>query len=169
MTKISARPIEKEEEDFGQVFFAWQVPEYRELERTTKWYLAMIAIAGILLLYSIWTQNFLFALIIILVVFIVFLKTYSAPRMLDFMITEDGIMLGNQFFRYSNINSFYIIYKPPIKKIFFDLKSIAPDLSISLNDMNPIIIREKLREYLKEDLEREYQSLDDQLESLLRL
>lgn len=166
---IEEKQTDKEEPDYGEVFFKWPIPEFEPKSRTVTWYLAMIVLAGILMSYSIWTQNFLFALIIILITFIVFLKTYSTPRDLMFQITEDGILLGRQFIPYERINSFYFVYKPPVKKLYFDLKSVAPDLSIELNDMNPLVIREVLLEYLDEDLDKETQSFDDQLDTLLKL
>lgn len=158
------------EGDYGKVFFEWQVPEYLTHERSSLWYIGMIVVALALIIYSIFTANFLFALIVILVAFIIFLKSYYSPALLNFQITEEGIMLGNQFFPWERIKNFYIIYKPPaVKKIFFNLKSFAPDLSISIRDANPLLIREKLLVYLAEDLEKDRQSLEDLMEILLKL
>jgi hypothetical protein len=160
----------QKEGPYGQVFFQWQIPEYMEHVRSTRWYIVMVALAVILIIYSIFTANFLFALVIILIVFIVFLKSYAPPRILDFQITDEGLVLGNQFYAYSKIKSFYVIYKPPaVKKVFFDLKGFSPSLSIWLDDMSPLPIREKLLEHLEEDLEKERQSTDDILETLLKL
>ena len=158
------------EDDHGQVFFAWQVPEYMTHERSSLWYIGIIVISLALIIYSIFTANFLFALIVILVAFIIFLKSYYSPANLNFQITEEGILLGNQFFPYERIKNFYIIYKPPrVKKIFFNLKSFGPDLSIIIHDVNPLLIREKLLQYLEEDLEKDRQSLEDLMETLLKL
>jgi hypothetical protein len=160
----------KKEGPYGQIFFQWQIPEYMEHVRSTRWYIAMVALALIFIVYSIFTANFLFALIIILIVFIVFLKSYAPPRILNFQITDNGLVLGNQFYPYDKIKNFYIIYKPPaVKKIFFDLKGFSPSLSIWLDDMSPLPIREKLLENLEEDLEKERQNMDDILETLLKL
>jgi len=157
-------------EDFGQIIFQWQVPEYLEHQRSRLWYMVMVGLALILIIYSILTANFLFALVIILVIFIIFLRSYAPPRTLNFQITDEGLLLGNQFFPYNKIKNFYLIYKPPIvKKLFFQLKGFAPDLSINLNNMNPLVVREKLLEYLEEDLEKERQTMDDILEILLKL
>src|SRR4030042_4110231 len=120
----------------------------------------MLISAIALVIYCIFTANFLFALVIILVVFIVFLRSYYPPKELNFQITEEGILLGNQLFTYDKIKNFYIIYKPPlVKKLFFTLKGFAPDLSIMLYDNNPLPIREKLLEYLQEDLEKEIETM----------
>lgn len=158
------------ESEFGKVFFEWKIPEFTKHQRSRRWYMVMILLAGILIIYSIFTANFLFALIIILGVFIIFLRDYSESKDLNFQITEDGLVIGNQFYYYKILSAFYIIYDPPVvKKLFFTLKSVAPDFSIPLNDMNPLLIRKRLLEYLDEDLDKENQTLDDQLESILKL
>jgi len=159
-----------ENNDFGQVFFSWEIPEFIEHIRSPLWYIAVIVIGLILIIYSIWTANFLFALIVILAAFIVFLRSYRQATNLIFQITEDGLIIGNQFFKYDQIKSFYIIYDPPaVKKLFFLLKGLYPVFSISLNDKNPLVIRQKLLEYIKEDLDKKNQSIDDQLETIFKL
>jgi hypothetical protein len=161
----------KNEEKYGQIFFAWKIPEYTQHQRSSQWYMVMIALALILIVYSIFTQNFLFALIIILIVFIIFLREYIVPRDLKFLITEDGIVLGERLYPYREIKSFYFVYDPPaVKKIYFTLKKgINPIFSVPLNDLNPLALRERLLIYLDEDLEQENQTLDDQLETILKL
>src|SRR4030042_4599711 len=99
------------EDDFGRVYFEWAVPEYLTHERSMGWYLVMLISAIALVIYCIFTANFHFALVIILVVFIVFLRSYYPPKDLNFQITEEGILLGNQLFTYDKIKNFYISYK----------------------------------------------------------
>jgi hypothetical protein len=161
---------EESNNDFGQVFFNWEIPEFIEYPRSPLWYLAVIIIGLILIIYSIWTANFLFALIVILAAFIVFLRSYRKAANLIFQITEDGLMIGNQFFKYDQIKSFYIVYDPPaVKKLFFNPKGLYPTISVPLHDKNPLLIRQKLLEYIKEDLDKKNQSIDDQLETIFKL
>lgn len=168
--KTGAESAQWTEPDLGEVLFKWKVPEFSKPKRTYTWYFAAIVVVVALMIYSLVTANFLFALIIILVVFILFLKTYTQPKDLEFQITDEGVSLGNQFFSYREITGFYFIYDPPaVKKIFFTLRGFSPDLSVPLDNMNPIVIREKLLEYLDEDLEKENQTFDDQLETILKL
>lgn len=157
--------------EFGRIFFDWKVPEYTVHERSHAWYLVMIILGLALIIWSIYTANFLFALIIILATFIIFLRIYYEPKDLDCQITEDGIKIGNQFFDYEILQNFYIIYYPPaIKKLFFTRKGInLADISVPLDKMNPILIRQQLLGYLREDLEREHQSTADLIEMLFKL
>ncbi len=159
-----------EDNDFAEVFFQWEIPEFTKHQRSLWWYMVVIIIGIGMIVYSIFTANFLFALIIILAAFIIFLKDYTSAGKLLFQITEDGIFLGNQFIGYDKLKNFYIIYDPPaVKKLFFRMKGLYPTISIPLNDKNPLLIRKKLLEYLAEDIERKHQSLDDQLESIFKL
>ena len=109
-----------DQETYGEIFFQWKIPEYTEHQRSNKWYVYMIVLALVLMIYSWYERNPFFALIIILAIFIAFLKHYYETKKLNFMITEDGIITGEQFFPYTNIDSFFIIYDPPyVKKLFF--------------------------------------------------
>ncbi|MCX6745348.1 MAG: hypothetical protein NTX82_07565, partial [Candidatus Parcubacteria bacterium] len=157
--------------EFGRIFFEWQVPEYTMHERSNAWYIVMAIIGIALVIYSIFTANFLFALIIILATFIVYLRVYYTPKDLICQITEDGIIIGNQFFGYEMLQNFYIIYYPPaIKKLFFRRKGLnLTDISVPLDKMNPVIIRKQLLDYLNEDLEKEHQSMADLIEMLFKL
>jgi hypothetical protein len=56
-----------------------------------------------------------------------------------------------------------------VKKIFFNFKGMHPTISIPLDKMNPLVIRQKLLAYLPEDLEKEHQTFDDQLETIFKL
>jgi len=156
--------------NFGDLLFEWEVPEFEEQSRGIVWYMLMFAITIILLGISVWTGNFLFALIIILAIFIVFLKSYSPNRNLKFKIYDRGLMLGKEFYEFKDVESFYIIYDPPVvKKLYFVVKGFGPDLSLPLNDMNPLVVRKKLLDYLEEDLDKEDETLDDHLNKFLKL
>ncbi|MCX6740107.1 MAG: hypothetical protein NTZ49_02670 [Candidatus Parcubacteria bacterium] len=161
---------QNQENNYGKVFFRWKIPEFTEHQRSNLWYLIMIILAVIVVVYCIVITNYFFALIVILATFIVFLRKYEPPKDIIFQITEDGIVLGGQFFEYDKFSGFYILYSPPVKKIYFKLKGLSPDdLSIPLDNNNPLPIREKLLEYLDEDLNKQHQTISDILETLLKL
>jgi len=157
-------------ENFGKVFFSWTIPEFTEHQRSGLWYLIASVLAIILIIYCIFTANYFFALVIILATFIIFLKKYSQPREILVQITANGLIIGNQYFNYEDLQNFYIIYNPPIKKLYFKLKRLTPDdLSVPLFDNNPIPIRVKLLKYLDEDLNKEHQTVSDIFETLFKL
>ena len=123
----------------------------------------MITVGMILVIYGFLSNNFLFSLIIVLSAIILFIQSYQEPAQVLFSITELGVVLGNRFYKYSELESFYIIYQPPeIKTLFIQPKSgIRPLLRIPLLDQDPLDIREAMTVFLEEDFEKETEPLTD--------
>lgn len=154
----------------GKPAFTWSIKEYEGKEKSTVWFLVIGGICLALIAFAIFTANFLFALIILLFIFVVVLREFYTPENFDFKITDLGIVLGNKFYSYSDIKSFHIIYEPPDSKyLYIRLKSISPLISIDLAEQNPIKIREFMLKYATEDLEKENENFSDTLNRLLKL
>jgi len=151
-------------------YFSWQIEERVKHDRGRLWYILAGSISLALLFYSILTANFLFAIMIILIVFIAIMREYFPSSALPFAITNKGILIARRLYNYKDLKSFYIIYEPPaIQKLYFEFKGIRPELSIELYDNDPIEIRDFLLRVLDEDLEKESQSMADSLERILKL
>jgi len=158
--------------DYGEKIIGWKIPEYDKHDRSKGWYIIVSIVSLLLLLYAFFSGNFLFAVIIVVVALVIILHDGQEPAMLDFSITDEGIMVGRKFYDYDEIKNFAIVYKPrqEVKNIYFEFKSIAkPRLSIPLASMNPLPIRKDLLKYLPEDLERLDQPLSEALAKLFKL
>jgi len=163
---------EKQQIDYGDEIIGWSVPEYEKHSRTKTWYIAASAIAGLLLIYSLWTANFLFAVIVIIAGLVIIIHDGQEPDMARFSITDEGIVIGKKFYDFDEIKNFSIVYKPKqgVKNLYFEFKNaLKHRLSIPLQDMNPLPIRENLLKYLDEDLERTNQPLSESIAKLLKL
>ncbi|MFA6215365.1 MAG: DUF5673 domain-containing protein [Patescibacteria group bacterium] len=162
--------IRPEDADHGKTIFQWQFPEFPKYERDKKWYTWGAVAVVLFLLYSVFAANFLFGLITIIAALIVMLF-HRSENTVDFEITEDGIAVGKSFYEYKKIKNFYIFYEPPeIKTLYFEPKNIfSPRIPISLENENPVKIREVLRQYLEEDLEREHEPVSDQTSRMFKL
>lgn len=149
----------------GDTLHEWILSEFEEHERGHLWYFLVISVGVVLVLIAIFSDNFLFALIIILGAIIMFLQHHQEPQRVLFQITELGIVLGKKFYSFSELNDFYIIYQPPrVKALFIGTKSIArPTLRIPLYSQNPIEIRHTLLQHLDEDLEKEEEPLSESI------
>lgn len=160
-----------EEEDHGEIFASWEFPEFIKYQRNAAWYVTAFLIGGLFLVYAIWTYNFLFAFIIIMLGFIIILYIIKEPITIRFKITEDGLELNHHFYPYKEIKAFWVIYEPPeVKNLYFEFKSaIKPKFSIPLLAENPLEIRKMLLKYLNEDLEKEEESTTDLLERKFKL
>ena len=155
----------------GRELLSWVVDEFERYERGPIWYAAMILLGMGLLLYAVVTQNFLFAVIILMFAVIIGLSSLREPQKLLFAVTSHGIGIGTRFFHFKEFGSFWILYEPPhVKNIYLEFKqSIRPHLVIPLYEENPLTVREALLQYLREDAEQEDEPLSDTLGRVLKL
>lgn len=158
--------------NFGQEFASWSVLEYEKHERSQNWYIAAGVIVFALLVYCYFSANFLFAVIIMMGSFVLVMNDSQNPGQVKISLTSEGVVVGRKFYDYDEIKDFAIVYKPNqgIKRLYFEFNSsVRPRISISLENMNPLPIRENLLKYLKEDLERTNEPLSEGLAKLLKL
>ncbi len=161
MADSTSRPTNQP--DLGNAITAWEFPEFIKYERSRTWYITAIIVGILLIIFSISTQNYLFIVLILLFGLIIYLQGNRQPRMLTFTIHERGISIGERMHHpWSDLNSFWIIYEPPqVKNLYLDFKGIRPDLTVQLQDQNPLEIRKLLSQYISEDLEKENESFSD--------
>ncbi|OIO49098.1 MAG: hypothetical protein CO042_04765 [Parcubacteria group bacterium CG_4_9_14_0_2_um_filter_41_8] len=154
-----------------QTDIAWKIPEYREHERSKKWYIIAIAILGLLLLYAVLSANFLFAIILICASLTIALQIQKKAPEIDFEIQESGILIGNKKYSFNQFSRFWMYYEPDeAKTLFLEFKGkFRPRISIPLQNKNPLNVRAILLKYLPEDVEKENEPLSEQLARLLKL
>jgi len=147
------------EGDHGKIWTQWEFPEYVQYKRTKSWFIWFGLIIAGLLIFAIYDNNPLFAIIIVMAGLIIFFQGRKKPSQVDFKISEDGILLNDKIIEYTNITKFWIIYNPPeVKELFFAFKNkLRPELSIPLYDLDPVKIREYLLKYLEEDATKEHE------------
>ncbi len=151
-----------------KTLISWKFPEHTTPNRSKKWYIWTTLFFLAMLLYAVLTANFLFGLIIIMLVIIMFILHNKEPLEIEFKITQNGIEINNEKYSFKDLENFWIVYEPPhVKNLYFKFKaSFKPTLIIPLLDKNPIKVREILKEYLLEDLDKESES---NVESLARV
>lgn len=157
--------------NIGDVQYEWSVKEYERHERGKNWYLIMSVLALLLIGYGVVSGNYLFALITVLFGIILFMQDMVEPMEVYFALTNTGIVVGKKFYRYSELNNFWIIYNPPFtKNLYFGQNSILRHrIQVPLYDFDPRPIREYLVQYLQEDLEQEEEPLSDRMSRLMKI
>jgi hypothetical protein len=158
-------------QDFGNTLLQWKFPEYEEHERGISWFITAGIVSVAFLTYAIIVSNFLFAIIIVIVDLIILIQINRKPDRVDFKITEEGLVIGTSFTPFSNISKFWIIYNPPkVKTLYINFKStIRPDITIPLENKNPLRVRETLLKFIEEDFEKEEESNSEQIRKFLKL
>ncbi|NQU83795.1 MAG: hypothetical protein HQ536_03725 [Parcubacteria group bacterium] len=158
------------EKKYGKVLFFWDIHDFDKYEKTILWYVIAGILGIITLAYSIWTMNFLFAVIILMFAVIILLHDLRVPNLIKCSITETGIVFGSNLYKYSEFENFWILYEPPeIKNLYFEFKGIKPRISIPLEKQDPNKIREILGKYLEEDLDKEGEPVTEYIGRILKI
>jgi len=163
--------MEQEEQSNHETLMSWQFPEYIKPERGKLWYFWFFSAVILLLVYAMVSINFLFAIIVIIGAIIVLMRSKYHPSAVDFAITKDGLLVEGKFYAFDLIKDFYIIYKPKeIKNLYFEFKSLLrPRIIIPLEDQNPLAVRDLLKQYLDENLEKEEEPASEAFRKLFKL
>jgi len=158
------------EDKHGKALFSWEIEGVEKHNRSLMWYVFSGIIGAALLVYSIWTVNFLFAVIILMFAVITVINEMKGQVYVECKIMENGLIISEQHYHWKEIENFWMVYQPPyIKNIYFELKGARPRLSIPLNSQNPNKIREFLRKYVHEDLDREQEPLSEYIGRVLKI
>ena len=152
-----------DEFDAGESLFTWKTWEYPPFERSVRWYLIASILAVALIAYSVYTENYLFAIIILMIGVLVLITSLRHPEKIDVHITSLGLVLGDDFHSYKEIKDFSIIYEPPaVKLLYIDFQSrLHPMVAIPIEDADPNLIREVLLPYVFENIDRESEGLTE--------
>lgn len=159
-----------EEADFGEVFAAWQFPEFVKYQRNRLWYILFIIILAGLLIFAWFDRNITFAIVLVLIMIIYLNLERREALQFEIAITEDGILLNNKLIEYRNLSNFYIVYYPPhIKNLYLQPKNFLSRLIVvPLEDENPVIIRRALLQYIPEDLSKEHMPTSEGIARLIK-
>lgn len=172
MSKKNKKMAKLQNINEGGNTISWDVAEYEKHTRDKRWYIIAGIIALALITFAIFTNNYLFALIIIISGFIIVSFENQEPLTVSISLEPNGVRVGKKFYEYSTFKDFSIIYKPSdgIKNLYFEYKTVLrPRLSIPLNNMDPIAIRNYLLKRLLEDLERTEAPFSENLAKTLKL
>jgi hypothetical protein len=141
----------------------WAAPEYTYYKKDKSWFFLAGIIFGILMIWSLWTRNILFAIFIALSYFLIVVFALKKPETTFIAINHKGIRINTDFHEFDTLKSFWIFYEPPeIGEISLKSKrKTASYIKIPLGEQNPVEIRELLIKYLPE--RKQSESLIDNL------
>ncbi len=157
--------------DTGELLFSWDVWEYPPVERSSTWYVGAAAIGGFMLLYGVFTANYLFSILVVLFALFIVVRDIRKPQRMQTYITSRGIIFQNALYPYEDIYDFSIVYQPPtVKNLYISFsRAFNPPLSIPIEDANPNLIRAALLSYLRENLNNTEETLTDRLRRVYKL
>jgi hypothetical protein len=150
----------------------WSVPEYDRPTRDKRWYIIASIVALVLIGYAIYDRNYIFAMIILIGAVLLMVFDRHEAQLLEMKIDGTGIHIGSSFYEFDELKDFFIVYRPQenVRNLYFHFKSaIRQRLSIPLLQSDPIAVRDFLRRFLPEDLDKTNQPLSESLTKLLKL
>ena len=149
--------------------FHWQAPEFETYEKSNRWYLIAALILAAIVIYALITNSLIMAITFILIGVVGYIYLQKEPRILNFFITYDGIVVENEIYDFDDIKSFWIFYEPgQIKVISLHMKGkLLPYVHIPIHNEDPVKIRKILLQFIPE-VKQEITMIDT-IERLLRL
>ena len=151
--------------------FEFKYDSFRKHRRGPMWYVMAVIVCALFIVYALATANFLFAVLIILFGFIIFVHDMRDPTEHDCHITDGGIIMDGRFMPYSEFTGFWIVYEPPyLKNLYLTRESVInAHLTIPLGETDPIELRRWLRRVILEDLERDDEPFTEMLGRVLKI
>ncbi len=156
-------------ENEADVLVRWRGPDFEHYPHSKKWYMGVSITIALIVLYALWTDSIIMAIVFVLIWIVGYLQLSRPPKVIDFAVTYDGILVGDEIYDFDEIKSFWIFYEPPHTRIIsLNVKGyLRPYLHIPLHQVDPVIVHEKLVEFIPE--EKQEQNIVDILERLLHM
>lgn len=144
-----------------QPILMWEAKEYAEYDRNKHWYIVVGVVGALLTVGALILQQWLAAVVFALAAFVVIRHADDPPRTMNYAITKLGIQVGDNFRPYNELKLFWVIYKPPIKTLYVQsVNRFKPLIKIDLAEIDPLVIKNTLKQYLPEETKREEDFLE---------
>jgi len=151
-----------------EALLIWSAQEYVEHERDTKWFIGAGLLTFGLLSYSIYTRDWFFVGVVIILVIVTLKYLKMKPALRRYGITRTGISVDEKFYSYDQLHSFWIVYQPPVKSLhILTNRKYLPVIDVQLEDQDPVLIKSILKKFLPEQ-EKRGEAPMDKLSRMLR-
>ncbi|MDD3498021.1 MAG: hypothetical protein PHH24_00760 [Candidatus Moranbacteria bacterium] len=155
--------------EHSDVLIEWQGPEYEHYPKEKVWYLVASLILAAIVFYALINNSPIMAILFILIGIVGYIQLEKHPRVLDFKITHEGVMAGNELYDFDSVESFWIFYEPPHTKIL-SLHTdalLVPYVHIPVHQIDPVKLREVLMDFIPE--KKQKPTMIDTIERLLHI
>lgn len=158
--------INNEEKEQDKFLFSWRGPDFIKHEKTMKWYFFASIAVLLLIIWALLENSAAMAIAILISAGVYFLYESQHPQEVQIMITEVGVRIGDIFYPYSELKSFYIEYNSNVKRLHFT-KNGRTAIKIDINLPDDLDIA-GLREYLLTELVEEEESEQNFLDKFFK-
>ncbi|MDP2933346.1 MAG: hypothetical protein Q8N81_04415 [bacterium] len=148
---------------------SWTAPEYAHYPKSRGWYITFLLIAAVMFGTALFRKDVLMMAVLVIIFTIAFVMSRRAPNNAKVTLNEQGLKINGLLYRYdSSLRSFWITYRASeIKTLNFESTSyLNREITVQLEDQNPLEIRAFMLKYLPEDVDREESAIDKWLRFL---
>ncbi len=148
-----------------EVLLAWEAAQWAEHHRGKTWWVVAgtLVMAAIIfaLIYDAWSAALAFAMLAATY----YLLSHEKPETQEIVITDFAIHIDEEFWQYSQIRHFWIIYhpsSPQMNALQFEIKQghFTKVKNVLLEDMSPVKVRDVLARQIPEAEGREERGMD---------
>jgi hypothetical protein len=119
----------------GPPILSWQASEYIHHHKPALWYVGVFGAVAVLLLLGIITKQWSGMVVLVLMTVAVLVYANKQPRVLNYSLTNDGIIIDTKFHPYNQFRSFGVVMDVGWHSIDLDpIKRFMPRLTILLED-----------------------------------
>lgn len=148
---------------------SWEAHDHIKQEKTSDWFWAVGIIAVGAIILAIYFNNLLFALLIALAVFTLFIQKHTPPQMIGFELNQRGVVVRDVLYPFTTLESFNVVDEDGFdrdriifksKKVFMPLIVVPVEKAVDLETARMFLI-----EHLKEEDTQEptFQKIMDRL------
>ncbi len=132
---------------------SWEAFEYKQKQRTTDWYWAVIVITLAIFIISIVLHDALFGILILIGAAILVLFSIREPRLFRVTMDKRGITAHSDVYPFATLEEFWVdISEEDSPKILLkSKKTFSPLIVIPISDYDHLDIRDFLLQYLPEN------------------
>lgn len=135
-----------------QGLYTWQGHERTWLAKGKSWYVYAAIVVVLLLVYALLTQAWLMAILVSLLSGIVYLYSQEQAPVVDVVISDKGIYIGEEFYPFNLVKSFWFQFMPEDAYVIFQLvNSTRSHITVSIDPNERSVIEVVLKEYLVAD------------------
>jgi hypothetical protein len=130
----------------GNTVVSWTAPEYVSHRKSMRWYMVAAVVVALTLVYSALTFNWTMGLAVIVFTAVYqYTHLYHPPKNIRIDLTELGVRVGDSFFAYSQIQAFWIYFKPGLRTLNLRIAgNFWADVVIQLGEQDPVAVRSYL-------------------------
>ena len=153
-------------EDSGKLLYSWDSPDFKVNKKSSIWYLIFGLVVGLLSIYAFFSDKWFLLAVVLMAGVLILLMLKIKPKVFSHQLTDLGLTVGDSFYNYNRLKSFWIVNNLDNKTLYVLPNSrFGFALALQLGEADVEKVREILSVVLDEEADRE----EDVLDKIIRM